>query len=270
MPELPEVETVVRGLQGPMIGRTFTHVDITWPNTLKTPLSDLKARLPGQRVEAITRRAKYLHFHLSDGDNLFIHLKMSGSLWVVPQAEPVHRHVRAIFGLDNGFDLRFKDMRKFGRVYLVDNPDLVTGNLGPEPLVDSFTPADFRRLFKRRSGRLKPLLLNQTFIAGIGNIYADESCFLAKLHPRRQVNTLSEGDLNVLYQAIRQVLRHGIMLKGASFDEVYRGGEYQNYFQVYQKTGQPCPVCGTLIERIVLGGRATHFCPQCQPEANTA
>jgi formamidopyrimidine-DNA glycosylase len=265
MPELPEVETVVRGLRSPLLGRTFREATILWPRTLHIPtIGELQQRLPGQRIEAITRRAKYLQFHLSGGDTLLVHLKMSGDLLVEPTSDPVHPHVRAIFDLDNGHQLRFKDMRKFGRIYLVADPAQVVGTLGPEPLGDAFTLEDFKALFAKRRGRLKPLLLNQEFIAGLGNIYADESCFIAQLDPRRPVDTLTEADLARLYQAIRQVLNAGITHKGASLDAVYRGGEFQNHFQAYGRNDEPCYYCGTPLMRIVLGGRSTHFCPECQ------
>lgn len=264
MPELPEVETIAKGLTGPLVGRTFTGVTVRWPNSIKTPIPELKSRLPGQRIEAISRRGKYLQFHLSGGDTLFIHLKMSGDLLVEPASEPPHHHVRTIFDLDNHHQLRFKDMRKFGRVYLVADPHEVVGKLGPEPLADDFTGQDFKTLFRKRTGRLKPLLLNQEFIAGIGNIYADESCFMAGIDPRRQADTLSAEELEKLYYAVRQALNSGIMHKGASLDEVYRGGEFQDHFQVYSRAGEPCLNCGAEIQRIVLGGRSTHFCPQCQ------
>jgi formamidopyrimidine-DNA glycosylase len=264
MPELPEVETIVRGLRSPLVGRTFTGVTVTWPNAIRTPIPELKTRLPGQRIEAITRRGKYLQFHLSGGDTLIMHLKMSGDLLVEPVDEPLHPHVRTIFDLDNRHQLRFKDPRKFGRVYLVNNLDDVVGKLGPEPLADDFTPENFQALFQRRQGRLKPLLLNQEFIAGVGNIYANESCFIAGIHPRRQVNTLSPEELEKLYQAIRQTLNSGIIHKGASLDAVYRGGEFQNHFQVHGRAGEPCLTCGAEIQRIVLGGRSTFFCPNCQ------
>ena len=264
MPELPEVETVVRGLRGPLVGRVFTGVTVLWPNAIRTSIPELERRLPGQRIEAITRRGKYLQFHLSGGDTLFLHLKMSGDLLVEPAGDTPHHHVRTIFDLDNDHQLRFKDTRKFGRVYLVDDPETVVGKLGPEPLADDFTEQDFRALFQRRSGRLKPLLLNQEFIAGIGNIYADESCFLARLDPRRQVDTLSTEDLGRLFQAVRQALSAGINHKGASLDAVYRGGEFHNYFQVYGRSGEPCLHCGAEVQRTVLGGRSTHFCSRCQ------
>lgn len=264
MPELPEVETVVRGLRGPLVGRTFTKVQVLWPRTVKTSIPELEQNLPGQRIEAITRRAKYLQFQLSSGATLFIHLKMSGDLLVEPVTDPIHPHVRAIFELDNHHQLRFKDMRKFGRVYLVNDPNQVIGKLGPEPLANEFSVADFSALFKKRSGRLKPLLLNQEFIAGIGNIYADESCAIAGIDPRRQVDSLTVEELTRLYHAIRQALSAGIMHKGASLDAVYRGGEFQNHFQVYGRTGEPCFTCGREIIRVVLGGRSTHFCSHCQ------
>ena len=167
MPELPEVETTVRGLRGPLVGRTFTGVTVLWPRTINTPLSEMKQRLPGQRIEAITRRGKYLQFHLSGGDTLFIHLKMSGDLLVEPSDEPPHKHVRAIFDLDNGHQLRFKDMRKFGRIYLVDDPDIVVGKLGPEPLADDFTSEDFRILFQKRKGNFETAIA-QSRIYGRG------------------------------------------------------------------------------------------------------
>jgi formamidopyrimidine-DNA glycosylase len=264
MPELPEVETVVRGLRGPLVDRTFTGVAVLWPNSIKTPIPELQQRLPGQRIKAINRRGKYLCFDLSGGDALLLHLKMSGDLLVEPASEPPHRHVRTIFGLDNDHQLRFKDPRKFGRVYLLTTPAAVTGKLGPEPLADDFTTEAFSALFSGRKGRLKPLLLNQQFIAGIGNIYGDESCFLAGLDPRRQVNTLTGADLERLYHAIRRALNDGIIFKGASLDDVYRGGEFQEHFQVYGRTGQPCYQCGAAIQRVVLGGRSSHFCPHCQ------
>lgn len=264
MPELPEVETIVRGLRGPLVGRTFTGVTVTWPNSVKTPIPELEGRLIGQRIEAITRRGKYLQFHLSGGDTLIIHLKMSGDLLVEPAGEPRHPHVRTIFGLDNGCELRFKDMRKFGRVYLVDDPQKVTGKLGPEPLAADFKVEDFKALFQRRRGRLKPLLLNQEFIAGVGNIYADESCFLAGIDPRRPVDTLSATELEKLYHAIRRALTQGVTFKGASLDDIYRGGEFQNHFQVHARQNQACFNCGSPIRRVVLGGRSTYFCPQCQ------
>jgi formamidopyrimidine-DNA glycosylase len=264
MPELPEVETIVRGLQKPLIGRTITGVTVLWLNSIKTPLPELEQRLPGQQIKALTRRGKYLQFCLSTGDMLFLHLKMSGTLTVEPADEPLHRHVRTIFDLDNHCQLRFKDPRKFGQIYLVADPTQVIGKLGPEPLADNFHRETFQALFQGRKGRLKPLLLQQSFIAGIGNIYADESCFLAGLDPRRAVNSLTPAELERLYYAIRQALSAGILYQGASLDDVYPGGQFQKHFQVYRRAGRSCLSCGTPITRIILGGRSTHFCANCQ------
>ncbi len=265
MPELPEVETIVRRLRGPLNGRTFTDVHVGWERMVRVSVAELEARLPGQRIEDINRRGKYLVFRLSRGDNLIIHLKMTGDLQVLAVDDPLHQHDRIIFGLDNGRQLRFRDPRKFGRVYLTADPALVLGHLGPEPLDDLFIEDDFLALFDRRSARIKPLLLNQEFIAGLGNIYADEALFLAGIRPQRQTDTLLEEDKRRLYRAIRQVLSMAIGLKGASLaDEAYRGGEYQQRFLVYGRGDQPCPRCGSPIRRIRMGQRSAHFCPECQ------
>ncbi len=264
MPELPEVETIARGLRGPLSDRKFTYVKIGWENAIRTPIPELMQDLPGRTILQVARRAKYLHFLLSNQRHLLLHLKMSGSLSVVPMDDPAGPHVRTTFGLDNNHELRFKDPRKFGRVYFVRDLNEVIGLLGPEPLADTFTKDDFNALFIGKRSRLKPLLLDQTFIAGIGNIYADESCFRAGLNPSRTVDTLTAVELGRLYAAIRESLNFGIMHKGASFDAVYRGGEYQNHFLVYSRTGEPCVNCSRPIQRTVLGGRSTHWCNYCQ------
>jgi formamidopyrimidine-DNA glycosylase len=265
MPELPEVETIVRRLRGSLVGRTFTDVQVGWERMVQVPVAELEARLPGQRIEDINRRGKYLVFRLSGGDSLIIHLKMTGDLEVLLASGPRHQHDRIVFGLDNGYQLRFRDPRKFGRVYLTHDSAMVLGRLGPEPLGDLFTEDDFLALFDHRSARIKPLLLNQEFIAGLGNIYADEALFLAGIQPQRRTDTLLEEDKRRLYRAIRQVLSMAIELKGASLaDEAYRGGEYQQRFLVYGRGDQPCPRCGSLIRRIRMGLRSAHFCPECQ------
>jgi formamidopyrimidine-DNA glycosylase len=201
---------------------------------------------------------------------LLIHLKMSGRLWVVPGDEPVDKHAHTLFHLDSGQELRFHDTRKFGRVYLVAEPGQVTARLGPEPLEERLTLEEFRRLLGRRSGRLKPLLLNQTFLAGLGNIYADEALFVARLHPLRRADSLSPDEQAELFAAIQSVLSRAIEGRGTTLDD--RGyvdvdgqaGTYQDQVAVYGRAGASCPVCATPIERIVLGARSTHFCPRCQ------
>ncbi len=269
MPELPEVETVVRALRQPLIGRTITAVRNDWPRHIGTPtLDELRARIHGCTVETIHRRAKYLVFSLSQGETLIIHLKMSGHLAVVATTVPADKHVHTVFELDNGQELRFRDIRKFGRVYLVNDPEKILGKLGPEPLEAEFTPNLLRQRLNGRTRALKPLLLDQQLIAGIGNIYADEALFYAKLHPTRPANTLSKNEIKALHGAIQKVLRLGIEREGASIELYVKPdgskGDMQNAVVVFRRTGDPCYTCGRPIERIVLGGRSTHFCSHCQ------
>jgi formamidopyrimidine-DNA glycosylase len=270
VPELPEVETVAQGLRQPLVGRTITGVVVRWPRTVSFPAVDEFQRcIVGRRVAAVGRRGKYVVVELDEG-YLLIHLKMSGRLQVVPAGEPLDKHTHTFFDLDDGQQLRFRDVRKFGRVYLANDPAQVTAGLGPEPLADDFSLDDFRRLLARRSGRLKSLLLNQQFVAGLGNIYADEALFAARLHPLRKADTLTSGEQAHLYEAIRMVLGKAIAGRGTTLDD--RGyvdargqaGAYQDEIAVYGRRGEPCPVCGTPIERLVVGGRSTHFCPHCQ------
>ena len=165
---------------------------------------------------------------------------------------------------EDGTRLAFNDTRKFGRVWLVVDPLIVLGDLGPEPLAEEFTPQEFHRMLQAYRRQLKPLLLDQTFIAGLGNIYTDEALHLAKIHPLTISNSLDVSQSRRLWSSIRQVLEEGIERQGASIDWVYRGGDFQNYFRVYQRTGDPCPVCGSPIQRILVGQRGTHFCEICQ------
>jgi len=264
MPELPEVETMVRRL-GPLVGRTFTGVHVEWRRAVQTPVEELEKRLPGRRIEGIGRRGKYLVFQLSEGDSLIIHLKMTGDLRVSPASEALDRHDRIVFSLDDGRQLRFHDPRKFGRVYLTGDPACVLGRLGPELLDGAFTEDDFLALFDRHSAQIKPLLLSQEFMAGLGNIYADESLFLAGIRPQRRADTLSEEEKRRLYRAIRQVLTNAIEHMGSSLaDAAYQGGKYQEQFLVYGRGDQPCVTCGRPIARIRLGQRSAHFCHNCQ------
>lgn len=270
MPELPEVETIANGLRGPLIGHAFTDVHVGWENIIASPaVPEFQRRIRGQQILGIRRRGKYLIFDLSGGDRLIIHLKMTGQLTVRSGDAPADPHGHTVFDLDDGRQLRFLDTRKFGRVYLVADENEVVGSLGPEPLSDDFTLAGFAALVRKRKGALKPLLLNQQFIAGIGNIYADEALFVAGIHPQRQADTLTDPEIERLYQAIRQVLCQALADQGTTFDGAYRqvdGGEggHQENLMVFRRKGQPCPRCGRAIERIVVGGRGTHFCPCCQ------
>jgi len=269
MPELPEVETIVRGLREPLVGRRFTGVRVGWESLVAKPAAEeFRRRLVGQKVLAVKRRGKYLIFALSGGDSLIFHLRMTGRLLLKNHDDRLDKHDHLVFELDDGRELRFNNMRKLGRVYLVDDKDEIVGKLGPEPLDDDFTSSDFAALLSGRRSRIKPLLLNQRFIAGIGNIYADEALFAARIHPERRADTLTAEEIERLYGAICGVLRQGIENRGTTFsayrDAEGREGRNQEHLRVFRRTGQPCPRCGMPIERTVVGGRGTYFCPKCQ------
>jgi len=271
MPELPEVETIARILrlgvpgQPPVVGRRILDAQLLWARTLAEPApEEFRNCLIGQMIENTTRRGKFLVFRLSR-DWLLFHLRMSGDLLVRSAGTSPETHDRLVLELEGDLQLTFNDARKFGRVWLVAEVDRVLGGLGPEPLDEGFTAGQYYARLQRTHRQLKPLLLDQTFLAGLGNIYVDEALNLAGLHPLTPANQLNEEQAGVLLASIRSVLRDGIACNGASIDWVYRGGEFQNYFRVYQRTGEPCPKCGTPIARIVVGQRGTHFCPHCQP-----
>jgi formamidopyrimidine-DNA glycosylase len=270
MPELPEVETICNALRlgapdrPAVTGLAFSHAQVLWNRSVAAPgVEEFCRRLPGQVIQDIGRRGKFLIFSLTD-DSLLVHLRMSGDLLVEPQEAPLAPHHRVVLDLENGWRLAFNDARKFGRLWLVRDPGLVTGSLGPEPLDESFTSQDFYQRLRNRNRQLKPLLLDQTFLAGLGNIYADEALHEARLHPLAIARSLTVEQAERLWLAVRLVLQEGIRHNGASLDWVYRGGDFQNYFHVYQRAGQPCLRCRTPIQRIVVGQRGTHFCPECQ------
>jgi formamidopyrimidine-DNA glycosylase len=264
MPELPEVETIARALSPELVGEEITSVRLFWKRTLATPsAAQFERGVVGQSIVEVGRRAKYLHFKLSSS-NLFIHLRMSGDLLIKAGSDLPDKHDRLHLGLSDGRVLAFNDTRKFGRVWLVTDPGEVVAGLGPEPLDPSFTSQMLYENLRQRHRQMKPLLLDQHFLAGLGNIYTDEALHLCGMHPLRLSDTILLPEAEKLYHAIQTVLLTGIEHNGASFDWVYRGGSFQNYFRVYNRTGQPCPVCSTLIQRIVVGQRGTHFCPVCQ------
>jgi len=266
MPELPEVETIARKLKPQLIGKTIQDAQLRWQRTLAFPSPrKFRASVKGQQIRGVARRAKYFILQLSDF-SLLIHLRMSGDLLIKEGKIKPQTHDRLILNLLSAegdlSHLVFNDTRKFGRVWLTANAEDVLGKLGPEPLSRAFTPAWLHTALHSRHRLLKPLLLDQTFLAGLGNIYADESLHLAKLHPLAASDSVTEAQTEALHGAIGQVLKEGIRRNGASFDWVYRGGEY--HFRVYDRAGKPCPVCGTSIERIIVGQRSTYFCPVCQ------
>ncbi|MEX2547566.1 MAG: DNA-formamidopyrimidine glycosylase [Chloroflexota bacterium] len=276
MPELPEVETIARELRPLVVGRTILDVSFDWPNQVKHPAPDeFVAAVRGREIVSVARRAKWLIAALGpareggDPAVLAIQVKMTGQLDVVSPDAPRDKHVHVIFSLDDGNELRLRDTRKFARVavYPPDAADVVLGQLGPEPLDDDFSLADFRRMLRARKARLKTLLMNQEFLAGVGNIYADEALWRARLHPLRSAAALRPDQERELYRSLRAVLAEAIDRRGSSVDS-YRApegrGDMQRFLNVYGRTGKPCPRCGRPTRCMVIGARSTHFCSWCQ------
>jgi formamidopyrimidine-DNA glycosylase len=280
MPELPEVETVARDLRPHLVGSAIVGARCSWARTVRThdPVAFADA-VAGREVLAVGRRAKQLVIDLSGDAALTVHLKMTGQLFVVPASAPEDPYIRLVLELADGRELRFRDIRKFGRVGLYGR-DQVTGELitevggasvfaaiGPEPLDDAYTVRVFRSRIRRRKGRLKSLLLDQSFVAGVGNIYADEALWRSRLHPLRTVGTLRVADERHLHEQIRAVLGEAVERRGSSIDDYTApdgDGSMQERLDVYQRTGEPCRRCGRPVKRIVVGARSTHFCSWCQ------
>jgi formamidopyrimidine-DNA glycosylase len=271
MPELPEVETIKNELMPHVIGRQVAGVTLGWEGIVKKPpLAEFCARLTGQVITGLRRRGKYLIFSLESSQALIIHLKMTGSLLINHASDEPAKHIRAVLHLDNGGELRFRDPRKFGAMWLVEDAESVVGKLGPEPLSENFTAQALAERLAKRKAPIKPLLLDQNFIAGIGNMYADESLYDAGIHPLRPAASLSQQEIARLHKAIQEVLWAAISNKGASVENYFRpGGElgtaHFEFRVAHGLGGKFCPRCGTPIERIVVRNRGTYFCPRCQP-----
>lgn len=264
MPELPEVETFVRQLKPALVGKTILAADLRWNRTLAMPSpKKFREQITSQKIMAVSRRAKYLNIQLKDF-NLIIHLRMSGDLSIKNSTIRPEKHDRLIIKLSGNKSLIFNDTRKFGRVWLTANSDEVLGKLGPEPFSKEFTAQWLHTALHNKKRQLKPLLLDQTFLAGLGNIYTDEALHMAKLHPVAASDSVTAQQAEALHAAIRKVLKAGIRRNGASIDWAYRGGQFQNYFRVYDREGTACVVCGTQIQKIIVGQRGTHVCPHCQ------
>lgn len=271
MPELPEVETIRSDLAPLLTGRSFSGVEILDPLVVRQPSPEEFTRnLASKGIVAVERRGKYLIIRLSSGDALILHFRMTGVLLLNPDVAPPH--ARAIFHLDNGDRLVFSDRRRLGKMWLVRDAGEVVGKLGPEPLATGFTSEVLAERLGRRPGAIKAVLCDQDILAGVGNMYADEALFLAGIHPLRKASSLSRAEIERLYQAIRKVLFQGISDRGASVD-TYRDvsgntGEAQLRFKVAHRGGQPCPDCGTAIQRIPIRNRGSYFCPRCQKPEN--
>ena len=224
MPELPEVETIARAIKPEIIGKRIDSADVRWARTIATPSAkQFKQKIQGQKVKDVSRRAKYLDIVLQDY-HLFIHLRMSGDIIIRQGTIKPEKHDRLLLNLSNGKYLAFNDTRKFGRAWLTDDTESVLGKLGPEPLEKGFTPQWLYENLQKRNRQLKPLLLDQSFLAGLGNIYTDECLHMARLHPLASSNSVTQKQARALHESIRSVLKEGIRRNGASMDWVYRGG----------------------------------------------
>lgn len=275
MPELPEVETVRRTLQPKLTGLKFTDVQILLPKVIRIPNhEEFKENITGKKIIKLGRRGKYLLINLSGGYTLLVHLRMTGRLVYCASEEPLPKHTHVILHLSDGCQLRFADMRQFGRMWLVPTTSMDTlagfKDLGIEPLDEFFTRDFLKKELRRRHARIKSLLLDQTFIAGLGNIYTDEVLHRAKLNPERLATTLTPREIAHLYNAIRDVLQEGIENRGTTvrdfIDGDGRAGNYQTLLQVYSREGKPCPHCGEKIIKKKVGGRSSYYCPNCQKE----
>ena len=272
MPELPEVETIKNELAPHILGRRLADVTLLWEGVVKAPsAAEFRSRLTGKTITGLSRHGKYLVLALDNDDSLVIHMKMSGSLLLGHDSKEPPKYTRAFFRLDNGTRIFFCDPRKFGRVWLVRDWRMAAQKLGPEPLEPEFTPQVLAGRLRNRKAPIKALLCDQSVIAGIGNMYADEALFAAKINPLRSGSSLTAEEVERLYSAIQQTLRAAIKNKGASIVNYYRpGGEAGTAhfeFNVAHGRGRNCPSCGGPIQRIAVRNRGTYFCPRCQPTA---
>lgn len=272
MPELPEVETVRRGLSALILDRKITDVKLIYPKIIQGDRDQFIEQMTGRKFIKIDRRGKYLLFRLSDDLTMVSHLRMEGKYSVKNQDEPLDKHTHVVFDLDDGHQLRYNDVRKFGRMQLVKTgtegelPSLK--KLGPEPTPETFKVADFYTELHKRKKVIKSALLDQTIVAGLGNIYVDETLWMTKIHPETKCNQITKKQAqelhdNIIVELNRAIESHGttVFTFAAVNDAI---GSFQNELQVYGRKGQPCARCQTPIEKIVVGQRGTHFCPQCQ------
>ena len=271
MPELPEVETVKNEISPYIIDRRINGVTLIWEGIVKEPSArEFCSRLVGQKITSLTRRGKYLTAGLSSDGFLIFHLKMTGSLLIGQDSSKPPKYTRAIIHLEKDTNIFFRDPRKFGILKLVKDKNTIIGKLGPEPLEDKFTSQLLTKILANRKAPIKALLLDQHLIAGIGNMYADEALFAAKIHPIRAGDSLSQKEIERLHDTIHRVLWAGISNKGASTDTYFRPdgtqGSAHDEFKVAHGSGKTCHDCATSIERIVVRNRGTYFCPKCQPE----
>ncbi len=276
MPELPEVETVVRSLGPRLIGQRIESVRVLFRPLLRQSHPLALQALKGARILGLRRRGKMVLLDATNGLSLLLHLKMTGRLLLCPKEKTLGKHTRLIIALGDEEELRFEDSRKFGFVRLIKTEKAEEAaelkSLGPEPL--ELGMKRFCELLHHRRGRLKSLLINQSFLAGIGNIYADEICFEARLHPSTEVSRLGHREKRRLWSAIRTVLTNAVAARGTSIrdfrDGEGREGGFQAFLRVYGQEGEACFFCGARIKRLRLAGRSTHFCPRCQRKGRSS
>lgn len=276
MPELPEVQTVINDLiSADLTGVTILSAKVYWPRTIAhlTPAVFCK-QIKGSKIVNIYRRGKYIVFKFDNQYHLLIHLRMTGRLHLFKPLKKRPKQVQAAFELSDGRQLQFHDTRKFGRMHLTDKPHQILDRLGPEPLSKTFTARMLEGMLKAHKRMIKPLLLDQTFIAGLGNIYVDEALWDAKIHPTTRSDILDQMQIKKLHRAIRKVLRRGLKNLGTTlgngrtnfYSVARRRGRNRDQLRVFRRDSSPCFNCKTPIKRILVGQRATHFCPVCQPE----
>jgi len=268
MPELPEVETTVNDLRPGVLGKKIIAVEILKSGSVAAPSeAEFVKGLKGRTVRELRRRGKFLVFKLDNGQSLVVHLRMTGSLILASSKLPAEKFVRIILRLQGGRSIHFRDVRRFGRMWLVADEESVVGDLGLEPLGPDFTLSTLSAILKKRTTAIKPLLLNQAIIAGIGNMYADEALYRARIHPLQPSSSLRPAEIKRLHASIQSVLSQGIKNKGASTDTYLRpdGGKGAAHlqFEVAHQKGKSCS-CGGQVERIVVGQRGTFYCPRCQ------
>jgi formamidopyrimidine-DNA glycosylase len=272
MPELPEVETIAADLRSKKLeGAEILKTEVYWERSIACPSAkEFCQTLRQTKILKVHRQGKYLVFDIQGALTLAVHLKMSGRFFLT-EARSQEKHEHVAFYLKDGRILFFHDTRKFGKMHLTNRPEKLFERLGPDPTKDSFTWEHFKERAERRKGKLKALLLDQSFLCGLGNIYVDESLWEAKLHPERDLTSLTENELQALFKAVKKVLLQGIEKKGTSlghgkgnFHSLENRGSNQDFLKVYKRDGMPCLRCKDCIVRLVIASRGTHICPSCQ------
>lgn len=275
MPELPEVETVKRTLEKLVLGKTIEDVKVYWPKIIKNPtdVEQFVLLLKGQTVQRMGRRGKFLIFYFED-IALISHLRMEGKYGLYPKDEPFDKHTHVIFSFTDGIELRYRDVRKFGTMHIFpigeENKHLPLSQLGPEPFSKDFTTQYFSQALAKTTRKIKPTLLDQTIVTGLGNIYVDEALYRAGIHPERLANSLTKSEVEKLRKEIIATLTEAVEKGGSTVRSYVNSqgqiGMFQLELNVYAQEGKPCKRCGTPIEKIKVGGRGTHYCPKCQKQ----